>query len=344
MTHYEILELGRAATDEEIKKAFRNLALKWHPDKNLDNKIEAEEKFKKIDTAYEVLSDKERRRKYDEHLINLENRKSKIYSEKGNHQYQGARAEREWHDPEVDKQQTEELLRLVNLFLEEHRRKKELGILLANKAQEKDWQAVHDLIRQEACLDELNSKGFAALHYAANRGEDDQVKTLLTSKANVNVKASNNATPLYWAVKKGNYELCKLLIENGAQQQHSNYKNKKFTPLHLAIAESKDEKLIKLLILNFSFCGFLYQKSSLDLQDDEGNTPAHLAAFTNQPEILRLLIQQKANITIENNEGVTVKSLILKKSADYSETYSKEFIKLLHLTIGNSHQNNCAIM
>lgn len=62
--YYEILGVSRDATDEEIKKAYRRLALKYHPDRNPGDK-EAEEKFKEINEAYAVLSDKEKRRHYD---------------------------------------------------------------------------------------------------------------------------------------------------------------------------------------------------------------------------------------------------------------------------------------
>lgn len=63
---YEILEVDKKATEDEIKKAYRRLALKWHPDKNPTNKAEAEDKFKLIAEAYEVLSDKDKRRRYDQ--------------------------------------------------------------------------------------------------------------------------------------------------------------------------------------------------------------------------------------------------------------------------------------
>ncbi|XP_047136026.1 dnaJ homolog subfamily B member 6 isoform X1 [Hydra vulgaris] len=63
--YYSILGVGKSATDNDIKKAYRKLALKWHPDKNPDKKAEAEEMFKKISEAYEVLSDKEKRNVYD---------------------------------------------------------------------------------------------------------------------------------------------------------------------------------------------------------------------------------------------------------------------------------------
>ncbi|TMW64870.1 hypothetical protein Poli38472_009037 [Pythium oligandrum] len=63
--YYKVLNVERTATDEEIKKAYRKMAIKYHPDKNLDNKDEAEAKFKQIGEAYSVLSDEGKRRHYD---------------------------------------------------------------------------------------------------------------------------------------------------------------------------------------------------------------------------------------------------------------------------------------
>jgi len=63
--YYKILGISRQATKSEIKKAYRELALKWHPDKNTDNVEEAEKKFQDIGEAYEVLSNDENRAKYD---------------------------------------------------------------------------------------------------------------------------------------------------------------------------------------------------------------------------------------------------------------------------------------
>uniref|UniRef100_A0A7N5ZPX7 J domain-containing protein n=1 Tax=Anabas testudineus TaxID=64144 RepID=A0A7N5ZPX7_ANATE len=55
--YYQILGVQKNAAQDDIKKAYRKLALKWHPDKNPDNKEEAERKFKELSEAYEVLSD-----------------------------------------------------------------------------------------------------------------------------------------------------------------------------------------------------------------------------------------------------------------------------------------------
>jgi curved DNA-binding protein len=63
--YYQVLGVDKKATAEEIKKAYRKLAVKWHPDKNPNNKSASEEKFKKISEAYAVLSDPEKRQNYD---------------------------------------------------------------------------------------------------------------------------------------------------------------------------------------------------------------------------------------------------------------------------------------
>ena len=65
---YQILNIPPTATDEEVKRAYRDLARKYHPDNYHDNPLAdlAQEKMKEINEAYEVLSDKEKRAKYDQ--------------------------------------------------------------------------------------------------------------------------------------------------------------------------------------------------------------------------------------------------------------------------------------
>jgi len=65
--YYDILAVDREASEEEIKKAYRKVALKYHPDRNPDSKEEAKAKFKEASEAYAVLSDREKRRRYDQY-------------------------------------------------------------------------------------------------------------------------------------------------------------------------------------------------------------------------------------------------------------------------------------
>ena len=64
-SYYEILEVSETASQEVIERVYKVLAKKYHPDMNLDNPKEAEEKFKEVSTAYETLSNPDKRKKYD---------------------------------------------------------------------------------------------------------------------------------------------------------------------------------------------------------------------------------------------------------------------------------------
>src|ERR1043166_6483606 len=70
--YYEILGVPRSAKEDEIKKTYRKLARKYHPDLNPNNK-QSEEKFKEIQEAYEVLGDSDKRKKYDQLGANWKN-------------------------------------------------------------------------------------------------------------------------------------------------------------------------------------------------------------------------------------------------------------------------------
>ncbi|CAJ1978890.1 unnamed protein product [Sphenostylis stenocarpa] len=65
--YYKVLQVDKNAKDDDLKKAYRKLAMKWHPDKNPNNKKEAEAKFKQISEAYEVLSDPQKKAIYDQY-------------------------------------------------------------------------------------------------------------------------------------------------------------------------------------------------------------------------------------------------------------------------------------
>lgn len=63
--YYNVLKVSKQASEEDLKKSYKRLAMKWHPDKNSENKKEAEAKFKQISEAYDVLSDQQKRQIYD---------------------------------------------------------------------------------------------------------------------------------------------------------------------------------------------------------------------------------------------------------------------------------------
>jgi len=64
--YYQTLGVDKTATPDQIKKAYRKLAMKWHPDRNPEDKANAETKFKEIGEAYSVLSDEQKRKNYDQ--------------------------------------------------------------------------------------------------------------------------------------------------------------------------------------------------------------------------------------------------------------------------------------
>lgn len=67
--HYEVLGVTRTADSDEIKKSYRKLALRWHPDKNLDNAEEANQQFLLVQAAYDVLSDPQERAWYGKNCV-----------------------------------------------------------------------------------------------------------------------------------------------------------------------------------------------------------------------------------------------------------------------------------
>lgn len=81
VNYYNILKVSRNVTEEDLKKSYKKMAMKWHPDKNAVNKKEAEAKFKQILEAYDVLSDPKKRQIYD--LYGEEALKSGLYPPNG---------------------------------------------------------------------------------------------------------------------------------------------------------------------------------------------------------------------------------------------------------------------
>ena len=68
--YYDVLGVSKSANKDELKKAYRKLAMKYHPDRNPDDS-DAAEKFKELSEAYEILSDDQKRQTYDLSLIHI---------------------------------------------------------------------------------------------------------------------------------------------------------------------------------------------------------------------------------------------------------------------------------
>lgn len=82
--YYSILELNKNATPDEIKKAYKKFAFKYHPDRNIDNKEASEKKFSEINEAYSILSDPIKKREYDMYGENVNNNNVSYSSNFGN--------------------------------------------------------------------------------------------------------------------------------------------------------------------------------------------------------------------------------------------------------------------
>jgi len=78
--YYQALGVSKEVSHEEIKKAFRRLALRYHPDRNPQSQKQAEEKFKEINEAYQVLGDESKRQQYD-YMVVLTQRSQKFVTE-----------------------------------------------------------------------------------------------------------------------------------------------------------------------------------------------------------------------------------------------------------------------
>lgn len=344
--YYEILEVGRNAASDEIKKAYKKKARAAHPDCHPDNKEEARKEFNKINEAYEILSDVQKKQEYDNYL-SQDTQSPNSNSAKENDSTRSPNANAT-HDPDgrtTNFQQAEELQRALRQYLEEQQRKKDLGRELANKAREGDWNAVISLISQGAYLDELDDQGFSALHYAVMNKDIQRVQALLQLKANINVRSTFNETPLYLAVSNNNHVVVKYLLENNAELYHreSQYK---YTALHLAIYTNKNGDIVKLLIENNRnrYQWGLWTYFVLDSQNFKGNTPLHLAIFKKQYGHAIALIQNGADVNIRNQQGATAKALIFNAYIEEPQNHHLEQLYRLSSQQPTKQDSGCFIM
>lgn len=322
-TYYEILEIEPTASEREITKSFRRLALRWHPDKNPDNVEEAEKQFKLIGEAYDVLRNEETRKEYDAYLSAQNNAAKSSHRQRSNdstmeEEEETSHDEEEiprWERRETSRADVEILLKLATTLLEaylkEQERRRTLGKQLVSAVKKAHYDNLPQLIEDGAFLDELSEEGFACIHYAVQRKDFDLLTDTLACGANINKQDHVGDTVLHYAVKQNNYKLCRLLVLSyNAQTHHQNNRNKD-TPLHYAIENRCDPKIQSLLIkYSSSYTWFFSQYSALDCQDLLKDTPLHLAIKTKQFETASLLINKGVRCDLKNQDGNTATDLM----------------------------------
>lgn len=150
------------------------------------------------------------------------------------------------------------------------------------------------------CKDEMN---WTPLIIACSAGHLEIVKLLLGAGASVNSRTTNNQTALHYAASKNHLDICKLLNAAGADL---NARDKlRQTPLHRAVLRA-GEKLVEFLTS--------LPKIQLNAQDSVGNTPLHLACEEEREAIIKLLIDQGADIAIINQDKLTAVDSIVNNS------------------------------
>ncbi|MBA8667779.1 ankyrin repeat domain-containing protein [Holosporaceae bacterium 'Namur'] len=306
MNYYDILKVEHNATEEVIRKSYYKAARKSHPDKNPEDREAAEENFKKIAAAYEVLSNRELRLEYDTYLLQERSRsKQKAYQTNAEKAGNYSPSENQWQDPDMDRERAEQLLRditkVMESYIEEQKRRHELGKQLANAAKEGNWQQVNSLFKEGAFLDELSDESRAVLHYVVEKGDLKRMQALIENGANIDVQDGYGNTPLHYAASKGDIKTCRYLVSNGANLYLQNYRNKN-TPLHSAL---KNEHIdVALFLAKYpTEGGIIWKTKSHDLQDKEGNTPLHITLENQYYDLANELLRQGAKVDIQNNKG-----------------------------------------
>ena len=223
--YYSILEIKKGASIDEVKQAYRKLALKYHPDKN--KSPDAEEKFKEIGEAYEALR-KKKHSAYDQFIEENLKKKSKARSRKNDKFPAFSGLFRAACLGQLEK---------VKLLIEngaEINSKNDSGWLPVHYAvQNGHLEVVKFMFENGAEIDLKGKYGWTALNFATYYyGSLEMVKFLIQIGAGLNLKDGNGWTPLHYAADLRNLELVKLFLQNGAEVNFKDNSGK--SPLHYA--------------------------------------------------------------------------------------------------------------
>ena len=151
-----------------------------------------------------------------------------------------------------------------------------------------------------------NKGKLTPLHSAASYGRAQVVRKLITSHASVNLLDGQGWTPLSWAIASNDIETVQVLLANGASIKKATTPYS--SPLHGAVAKGNFE-ITKALIER----GAKINHPIIIDADEKNFTPIHLAANNNFPEIVNLLIQKGADVTVKTSKGLTVLDIITER-------------------------------
>ncbi|XP_055604400.1 uncharacterized protein LOC129752655 [Uranotaenia lowii] len=159
--------------------------------------------------------------------------------------------------------------------------------------------------------------GRTPLHYAAQNNSVEVIQFLLEAGSNLHHQESSGATPLIRAIAQGHLEAYRTLLNAGADSGVvQTFRNRNFnheSVLHV-VAERGHLAMMKILVEELG--------CELDVQDDQGNTPLHLAVKAGELATVKYLLSKNASIGIRNNEGIAVYQLL--EAVDYDvERYGK---------------------
>jgi len=176
--------------------------------------------------------------------------------------------------------------------------------------------------------------GNKPLHMAVEASQKEAVNYLLSKNANIEAKNSNGETPLLLSAKYGLLDISKLLLQKDANIFAKNDAGD--TVLHTTLKNFKNQK--NKALLNATF--YINQKASINVQNNWGDTPSHLASKYNLIEVIKLLEKNNALLSIKNNYGNTPIFLTLNTSfIPYSTLNSKAFEYLINKNLNFKDKN-----
>ncbi len=340
--HYQILGLKSSATEKEIDHAYRQLSLKYHPDKNLDfNNINEniKNKYFDIQEAHEILSSPSKRKEYDYSYNDQKN-----YSSQDQVNFKTkVKLYKMLKEKNVDKLDLQEIEKLINLIhdinnndsLFVYSSSYIMETFLTRAAYMGYSEVITLLLAKGADIHATNCNGRTALHNAVRSGNFESVKILLNYEANVHAIDLYGNTVFSFSV--GFPKIAELLLERGADIQETRENVQQ--PLSIAASDKGGSKVMEIL---------LDRGVDIEAVDKNGQTALHKAASLPAVENAKILLDKGANIEAIDKDNqtvlhITVRSyvfgegrkiikLFIERGADI-ESVDKDGYTPLHLAI-----------